>query len=89
MLPVGGMATGWGSNDIINGWSQSHSLASFLRYSGKRQNEESDAVAGRRGGHLAATYPGAEGGRPWLLHVPTQHQTHVKPAGMRGCPRYA
>lgn len=83
------MATCRGSDDIIDGRSQSHPLNPFLRHPGERQDEEPDAVAGRRGSHLAAAYPGAKGGRPWLLHVPTQHQTHVEPAGMRGCPRYA
>lgn len=83
------MATCRGSDDTIDGRSQGHPIDSILRHSGERQDEEPDAVAGGRGGHLAAAYSGAEGGRSWLLHVPTQHQAHVEPAGMRGRPRYA
>lgn len=82
------MAARRGSDDTVDGRSPGHPFASFLRHSGERKDEESDAVAGGRGGHLAAAHPGAEGGRSWLLHVPAQHQTHVEPAGMRGRSRY-
>lgn len=83
------MATCRGSDGAVDGRSQSHALAPVLRHPGEREDEEPDAVAGGRGGHLAAAYPGVEGGRPWLLHVPAQHQADDKPAGMRGRPRYA
>lgn len=83
------MAARRGSNDTVDGRTTGHPLAPLLRHSGERQDEEPDAVAGGGGGHLAAAYSVAEGGRPWLLHVPAQHQAHVEPAGMRGCPRYA
>jgi len=83
------MATCRGPDDTVHGRTAGHPLAPLLRHAGEREDEEPDAVAGGRGGHLAAAYSGAEGGRPWLLHVPTQHQAHVEPTGMRGRPRYA
>lgn len=83
------MAARRGPDDIVDGRAPGHSFAPILRHPGERQDEKSDAIAGGGGGHLAAAHSVAEGSRPWLLHVPAQHQADVEPAGMRGRPRYA
>lgn len=83
------MDSGGGQDDTVIGPANGDSLAPILGHVGERQVEESKRVEGRGGGHLAASHPPTSGSRPGMLHVPAEHEAHVEPAGMRGCPRYA